>query len=167
VLVPIIISLILVCYVSSFLKLLLVLELLLLLVFFPLSSTLLKVREARSFFVFWSMWSVSASVVCLKWFKSVCTRIWMNCMDVLGCFWCCVRETVGENWYSRPSELISPRRELQKLAQVLLDHLAQAESSCSERRIILLRRERLAQANPREKPGVLCLSPRSGERFLV
>ena len=53
---------------------------------------------------FWSMWSVSSFVVCLKWFKNACTHIWMNYMDVLGCFWCCMHETVGENWYSSLGE---------------------------------------------------------------
>ncbi|QCD93824.1 hypothetical protein DEO72_LG5g1900 [Vigna unguiculata] len=55
----------------------------------------------------------------------------------------------GENCHSRPNELVSPRREYQKLTLVLLEHLAQAESSCFERRIVSLKREWLAQASTR------------------
>jgi len=39
-------------------------------------------------------------------------------------FRCCMREIVGENWYSCPSELVSPRREYQKLVLVLFELLA-------------------------------------------
>jgi len=43
--------------------------------------------------------------------KNACTRVRINYNAWLDCFWCCMRGTVGENWYSRPSELASPRRE--------------------------------------------------------
>jgi len=35
----------------------------------------------------------------------------MNSMVGVVCLWCYMCETVGDNWYSRPSELVSPRRE--------------------------------------------------------
>jgi len=35
----------------------------------------------------------------------------MNYTILLDYFWCCMRGTVGENWYFRPSKLISPRQE--------------------------------------------------------
>jgi len=47
----------------------------------------------------------------------------------------------GEYCHSRLSELVSPRRDCLRLAQVLLECLAQAEGSCFERRMVLLRRE--------------------------
>jgi len=35
-------------------------------------------------------------------------------------FLCSARENSGEHWFSRPSELALPRRDQQRLAQVLL-----------------------------------------------
>jgi len=71
----------------------------------------------------------------------------------------------GEYYYSRPSELVLPRREWLRLAQVLFEQLAQAECSCFERHAVSLRRECLAQASSRRKLGVLWSRSRPGEGF--
>jgi len=59
---------------------------------------------------------------------------------VFGCWFelwlCCMYSNSGENCHSRPGELVSPRRESQELAQVLLEQLAQEEGSGLERRAV-------------------------------
>jgi len=45
----------------------------------------------------------------------------------------------GKYYYSRPSELVSPRQEWLRLAHVLFEQLAQAEGSCFERHAVSLR----------------------------
>jgi len=101
---------------------------------------------------------------------------WMRFLviwDCLGCFWVCSFVCVfllhawnsGECCQSRLSELVSPRRECLRLAQVLLEQLAQAEDSCFERPTVSLRREWLAQASSRRRTWCALLASSSRRRI--
>jgi len=65
-------------------------------------------------------------------------------IDVWVWVYGCCREESGETWRSRPSDPVSPRRDLQKQVQARARALAQAGSSRFEWGIISLRRERLS-----------------------
>jgi len=56
----------------------------------------------------------------------------------------------GGNWYSRPGELVSPRRECQKLAQGFASSTRPGEWLRFERQVSSLRRDSLAWARDRE-----------------